>query len=146
MSLSKPFSLIKPTIDTPFHIDFKWWANNDSNWRVYLINFLCPEHQKLFADVTEDTWIDWVDPDTAEVSKVNGLHHVLMTHCVKQPDFIPENCALVEAVFRVFLANGNVPLTPQELSVKINKPAHLILKTLGGYQVYKGIRPVTKKD
>ena len=25
----KRFSLVKPTVNTPFHIDFEWWRQND---------------------------------------------------------------------------------------------------------------------
>jgi hypothetical protein len=37
----------------------------------------------------------------------------------RQPDFITDNTALVDAVFRVFLANGNRPMSPLELEQEI---------------------------
>ena len=64
-----------------------------------------------------------------------------MDHCAKQDGFYSTQTALVDAIFRVFLANGNTPLSPLELSDKIGKPAETILRTLSGSQVYKGIRP-----
>ncbi len=72
-------SLVKPTIDTPFKIDFDWWMNHDRDWRVYLRSFLCEEHQKVFENLSNDELIDWVDPDTAEVTQVDGLQHVLIS-------------------------------------------------------------------
>ena len=60
-------------------------------------------------------------------------------------DFIPDNLPLIGRIFRIFLANGNEPLTPQQLAEMINKPARTILVTIGGYQVYKGIRPIQSK-
>jgi hypothetical protein len=137
----KKFSLVKPTVETPFHIDFDWWMGADNNWRVYLHDCLCSEHQAAFANYEQIGSIDWVDPETAEVQEVDGLQHVLMTHCAKQPDFVTVNTALVDAVFRVFLADGNIPLTPKELAEKVSRPAETILRTLAGPAVYKGLRP-----
>lgn len=138
----KRFSLLKPTIETPFHIDFDWWKQNENDWHVFLRSMLCPEHQEAFANMEEGQMIDWVDPETAEVKPVNGIQHALMTHCALQPDFLNERTALVEAVFRLFLANGNVPMSAQELSAKLNRPAETILRTLAGPRVYHGLRPV----
>jgi hypothetical protein len=141
MTDPKPFSLIKPTLETPFHIDFDWFKEHDGNWRVFLLNCLCPEHQEIYKNQSEDGMIDWIDPETAEVKRVDGLQSTLMSHCAKEPGFVTTNTAMVDAIFRVFLSNGNHPMTPVELSDKIGKPADTILKTISGLQVYKGIRP-----
>ncbi len=142
MMEGRKFSLVRPTINTPFHIDFNWWMQNDNNWRVYLHDCLCSEHQAKFSGYEESESIDWVDPETAEVQQVDGLQNILITHCARQPDFLTSNTSLVDGVFRVFLADGNKPLTPQELSEKLSRPAETILKTLGGPVVYKGLRPL----
>jgi hypothetical protein len=138
--LKRP-SLVKPTLQTRYHIDFDWWRKSDRNWRVYLRNYLCPEHQEAFAELQADDQVDWVDPDTAEVQRVDGLQHVLITHCAKQESFISQQTALVDSVFRLFLSNGNQPLTPVELSEQLGRPPMVILRTLSGGQVYKGLRP-----
>ncbi len=142
MSDPKPFSLIKPTLETPYHIDFDWYKEHDGNWRVFLFNCLCPEHQEIYKDQSEDGMIDWINPETAEVKRVDGLQSTLMSHCAKEPGFVTTNTAMIDAIFRVFLSNGNIPMTPVELSDKIGKPADTILKTISGLQVYKGIRPL----
>lgn len=139
---TKRFSLVKPTVNTPFHIDFDWWKQHDSNWRVYLHAMLCDEHREAFAEMNEETRIDWIDAETAEVTSVDGLQHILITHCAKQPEFLSANTALVDAVFRTLLAEGNRPMTPVELSQVIGRPAETILRTFAGPTVYKGIRPV----
>ena len=41
MAEFKRIYLIKPGIDTQFHIDFDWWKDNDRNWRVDLRGLLC---------------------------------------------------------------------------------------------------------
>jgi hypothetical protein len=134
-------SMMKPTINTPFHIDYEWWKQNDNNWRVHLFSCLCQEHQDIFQVLENNQMIDWVDPETAEIIPVDGLQHILMTHCSKQVDFITTNSTMIDAVFRVFLSNGNSPISPLELSSQIQKPADTILKTLSGSKVYKGIKP-----
>lgn len=139
---SKRNSLIKPKITTPFKIEFDWWKKNDRDWRVYLRGFLCEEHQALFENLDNDEVIDWVDPKTAEVTQVDGLLHILITHCAKQEDFLSNRMALVDSVFRVLLANGNRPMTSEELGELLNRPPTTILRTLSGLRVYKGIRPV----
>jgi hypothetical protein len=137
----KRSSLVKPSVNTPFHIDFEWWKKNERDWHVYLRSLLCAEHQETFANVEQGQTIDWVDPATAEVKPVEGVQNALMTHCVKQPDFLTQQTALVEAVFRLFVSNGNVPMSSHDLGTKLHRPAETILRTLAGPRVYKGIRP-----
>ena len=142
MNDNRAFSLVKPSVKTKFHIDFDWWKSHDNNWHVFLFSYLCPEHQPLFQDRALDTKIDWIDPETAEIRQVDGIQSTLMGHCAKLDNFFTGNTALVDAVFRVFLANGNDPLDATELSDRIGKPAETILRTISsGAQIYKGIRP-----
>jgi hypothetical protein len=142
MAPTRRFSLIKPTLQTPFHIDFDWWQKNERDWHVYLRSLLCPEHQAVFANMQEGEMIDWIDPKTAEVKPVEGIQHALMSHCARRPEFVTEQTALVEAVFRLFLTNENMPMTAQELSALLHRPAETILRTLSGPRVYKGLRPL----
>lgn len=142
MTEVKPFSLVKPTINTPFHIDFKWWKEHDNNWHIHLHDCLCPEHQQMFSDVQMEPKLDWIDPVTAEVKTIDGLQHTLINHCARQPDFISRNTTLVDSVFRIFLANGNKPLTPIELATEIQRTPDTILRTLTGQNIYSGIRPL----
>jgi len=65
----------------------------------------------------------------------------LMSHCARQEDFVTQKTALVEAVFRLFLANGNQPMSAEDLSARMGRPANTILTTLAGPRVYKGLRP-----
>jgi len=141
----RPLSLAKPTLKTPFHIDFEWWRRNDRDWHVYLNSYLCPEHKEAYSTVELEKIVDWVDPETAEVQRVDGLQHILITHCAKQSGFITYQTSLVDAVFRIFLANGNIPMTADELSDNLGRPSNTILRTLTGGRVYKGIRPCLDK-
>jgi len=138
----KPAFLLRPTANTPFHIDFNWWQQNDHSWRIYLLSLLCEEHRQQIEAMPEGQLLDWVDNETGEVHPVDGVQHLLMTHCALQPNFINAHTALVEAIFRTLLANGNRPMTPEELAQRLNRPATTILQTLSGPRAYKGIRPI----
>jgi hypothetical protein len=142
MEETKKTSLVKPTLGTPFHIDFTWWQQTDREWRVYLRSLLCSEHQEVYADIDADETIDWVDPETAEVHQVDGLQHVLISHCSQRDNFLQEHTALVEAIFRLFMQNGNSPMNVEEIAQKLNRPAQPILKMLSGHRVYRGLRPI----
>lgn len=133
--------LVRTTEDTKFHIDYEWWERADRDLDVYLRSHLCSEHQEAFAEIDADTMVDTVHPETAEVTRVLGIQHTLITHCALQEDYLTPQTTLVNAVFRVFLSNGNLPLSPVELGEKLNRPARMILRTLSGPRVYKGIRP-----
>jgi len=137
---------VRPTLDTKFHIDREYWERADRDLQVYLRSHLCEEHKDAFAEFESDAMVDYVDPTTAEVTRVVGIQHVLITHCSQQPDYLTQKTTLVNAVFRVFLANGNQPLTPVELGEKLERRPDTILKTLSGARVYKGIRPYTEDE
>ncbi|MGH2522013.1 MAG: hypothetical protein ACRDH2_05865, partial [Anaerolineales bacterium] len=69
-SAPSPSRLIKPTLQTKFHIDFDFWERESRDLRVYLASHLCPEHKAAFADYTGSELVDYVDADTAEVQRV----------------------------------------------------------------------------
>ena len=132
---------VKPTLDTRFHIDYSWWEREGRDLRTYLISHLLPQQRDNFNNNQDESTVDWIDPVTAEVRRVDSLQQAL-AEAAKNPQYITEHTTLVDAVFRVFLANGNQPLSPNELSKRINRQSATILKTLSGAQVYKGIRPL----
>jgi hypothetical protein len=137
-------TLVKPTLDTPFHIDYGWWERKGLHIGVELRTHLCQEHRDVFGEYFELEKIDWVDENTGQVKQVIGLQHILQVHCSKQPDYINDSLSLIDTVFRIFLANGNTPLTCEELSGITGHPPNRILRTLSGKQVYKGIRPAPR--
>jgi len=53
-----------------------------------------------FLTSGKTTHIDFVDPSTAEVVTVDGLQHVLITHCAKQPDFISKKFSIGRCSFQ----------------------------------------------
>jgi len=133
----------RPSIDTKFHIDHDWWENSGRDFRLYLRDQLCEECRERFADHQNTENVDWVDPDTGEVHQTDALRECLRTRCANDPEYINERLPLASACFRVFLANNNTPLSPNELNQLLPwLSADRILRTLGGERVYLGLRPV----
>ncbi len=137
-----PTSRVRPTLSTQFHIDREWWERAGRELEVYLRDHLCPEHQRQYDEVEPGLKVDHVDPDTGEVTVIDRFQHLLISHCSRQPDFVTPQMSLINAVFRIFLANGNLPQTPEQLSERTGRSAQMILRTLSGPRIYKGIRPL----
>ena len=136
----KPSALIKPTLDTLYHIDYSWWERSGEDLRTYLLSHLPPEQRERIGQATENQTVDYIDPDTGEVFVLDELG-LAIQQAAKDSDFINPHTSVVDSIFRVLLANGNAPQSPKELAEKIGRPASLILKTLSGGRIYKGIRP-----
>jgi hypothetical protein len=140
----KPIRSLRPTLNTLFHIDYAWWNKEDRDLRLYLRSHLCAEHRAQLAEADLDgDLIDWIDPHTAEVKRTDALVLLMRTHCAHQEDFIGEHTGIVDAAFRVFLTNDNQPLAARLLAEQINRDAETVLRTIGGKQVYQGIRPTS---
>ena len=91
-----------------------------------------------------ETITDWVNPATGEVHKVDDIRYTLQTHCSQQDGYLTHMSSLVDPVFRLFLSNGNQPLTPREIALKIGRDGKetTILRTLSGEQVYNGLMQI----
>lgn len=136
----------RPTIDSKFHIDLDWWKERKENPRVYLWSHLCPECRTVFESHQGTEEIDWIDPETAEVTSVDALWHSLQTCCSRKPDFISEQTPIIDAVFRAFLANGNIPLSSLELYEIIGKRSpSVILRMLTHGNTHRGIKRVQEE-
>ena len=134
---------VKPTLDTKFHVDFSWWQSKNQNLKAFLRGHACSACQAIINDA-EDQVFDWLSPDTGEVFQIDMLWYIIHTHCKDDPEFLDPRVPLTSAIFRVFLANDNTPLTPKEMQELLGprKSAQMILKTIGARITYKGIKPV----
>jgi hypothetical protein len=141
----RPSFLNKPTLETKFHIDYSWWEKSSEDLRTYLLSHLLPEQRERLSQTTEARRVDYIDPETGEVFELDELGLAIQI-AADDPDFINPQTSLVDSVFRVFLANGNLPLNPHELEEETERAAATILKTFGGTTIYKGIRPILNKD
>lgn len=140
MQPSKPALIVKPTLDTKFHIDYDWWNRGEEDLDQYLLTHLPPDRRGLITTGEERSIVDYVHPETGEVFRYDELK-LAIQEAAHQPDFINPQTSLIDSVFRVFLANGNQPRTPRELATDTGRNPDIILKTLGGIKVYKGLRP-----
>jgi hypothetical protein len=145
MSVGDLSSIVKPGINTPFHIDYSWWQDNDRDWIVYLRGILGDDSEERLSNLKEGQEVDWVDPKSAEVRRVGALQFLLAEHFSKEQSE-GQSTSLVESIFREFLKNGNAPLSPSELGEMFERPATMILRTLSGARVYRGMRPVLEQS
>ena len=133
---------LKPTPDTKFAIDMRWWERRDDNFRLHLRDALCSECQQAYESVQDVGDADWVDPDTGEVTRQDALWYSLRTCCSLKPDYIGPDTPIIQSMFRTFLANGNQPLSPKELYERIDRrPPEVLLRILTKGQLRMGIRP-----
>jgi hypothetical protein len=133
---------IKPTLDTPFHIDYNWWVEQGLDLNVQLLQHLSPELREVYTGQRLGDKIDLIDWETGEVRQVEGLQYLIATRCSKDPGYIMQAPTLLEAIFRAFLSNGNHPLTPRALAPLVGHTSEQVLRVLSGSIVRKGLRPV----
>ncbi len=142
---SRPSSLIKPTLDTRFHIDYDWWERNPGeDLRIYLLSHLSPDERERLSQSDQNGTIDYIDPETGEVLQYDELG-LALRNAARSDDFINPETSLVDSVFRVLIKNNNTPVSSRELEALTGRSAATILKMLSGGQIYKGIRPLANK-
>ena len=135
--------LRKPALTTRFHIDFAWWERSEEDLNIYLRRLLPADLRAVLPadESASGAEQDWVHPRTGQVSRLNALQRALQD-ASQRLDFINPEASLVDVLFRILLTNDNNPLSVEEFAAQSGRPAELILKTIGGRRVYKGIRPV----
>jgi hypothetical protein len=133
---------LRPTVDTKFHIDLDWWQKQKRDIRIYLNQSLCGECRQAYADIKDLGEVDDIDVETGEVTRQDALWSTLRSCCSTKPTFITPSTPIIDSIFLTFVANGNQPLSPEELHKRLDRrPAETILRMLTGGQVYLGIRP-----
>jgi hypothetical protein len=136
---------LRPDVNTRFHIDYDWWAEQRRDLRTLIWEQLCPAcKEKLGADNSSGE-IDWVDPDTAEVIVVDGLTYSLRECCSKKEDYLTRATPLAASIFRVLVANRNAPLSALEFHEKIGRSdPDTILRVLLSkpLRTHYGVRPI----
>ncbi len=136
---------IKPSLDTPFFIDYRWWEKQGLDPNVKLMTHLCPEHRHAFSGQLVGEKIDWLEWGTGEIKQVDGLQYVITTHCSKEPGYVMQAPTLMESIFRALLSNANVPLSPRTLSTMVGRSPDQVLRVLSGRRVRLGLRPFLRK-
>ncbi len=136
----------RPDTTTLFHIDLAWFEKNERDLRAEMHALLCDECRARYPTPADAGIVDRIHPITAEVTRVDALWECIADHCGRQPGFITPATPLTQAIVRALLANGNQPMTPEQLYKRIRKsnPAG-ILKLLMGTEVEHGIVPLEQK-
>lgn len=137
--MAGPMRQLKPTVNTKFHIDYSWWGDQERELNVYLRSLLPQEKREYLESQAELDEVDWIDPETAEVRRINPFEQAIRDTA---DEIDLSRTSLVDAVFRVFLLNNNTPMSAEELSSLIGRPPATILRTIGSMQTYRGIRMV----
>lgn len=122
---------------TRWAIDLKWMKLNNRSLSILARDALCPKCQKRLKI------------DTGEV-RAYDLLKATQNCCSHSQDFITSSLPVQESIFRIFLANGNMPLTLEELNERLNqrrgpdvyKASSTILYRLLVNDQHYGLRPM----
>ncbi len=130
-------------LDTKFQIDFGWWEREQRNFRLYLHELLCASCREVYPDHRQTEEIDWIDPRTAEVKRVDALWQSVRACCSHKADYIGPTTPLTMGILRALVANDNTPLSAKELHERIHKGSpEAILRILTSGRIYYGIVPL----
>jgi hypothetical protein len=94
--------------ETLWAIDLNWLKTAGRSFSILVSDSLCAKcRKKLKADVME--------------VKEADLLKTIKGCCSKSPNFIAPGLPFQESIFRIFLANGNKPMTLGELGEQLNQ-------------------------
>src|SRR3990170_3617887 len=112
---------------TPFHIDLTWWSSQGRNLRRFLASILEDDQAQL--DPKEP--VDFIDPNTAEVFRIDDLWARVLVERAQRPDYITSATPLTNAVLRALVENLNRPMTPTQMHRRVSRSTpDAILKVL----------------
>ncbi|MDQ7030531.1 MAG: hypothetical protein Q9O62_12510 [Ardenticatenia bacterium] len=133
---------VKPTAETLFHIQWDWFRRNHVDTEVLLREQLCAECRQALDEGKLMGEVDWIDPDTGEVFRMDAVREAILSHCRWKPEYISATTPLITAVFRTLLANNNCPLSAHELAQRLTRwDPETILTVLSRGDVKWGITP-----
>ena len=93
---------------TRFSIDVGWYGARGRSLTVLLARRMCPKHQRQWGQR---------EPEDSPEKAIA----VFKTCCAKEEDFLEHTLPLGEAAFRVLLAEGNRPLSAEEIAHRLGK-------------------------
>jgi hypothetical protein len=99
---------VKTPTEAQWTIDLNWLKTNGRSFAILAKDTLCTKcRKKLKADAME--------------AKTGDLLKAIQNCCSKTEDFIPAGLPFLEIIFRIFLANGNKPMTLGELGEELRQ-------------------------
>jgi hypothetical protein len=136
----------RPDTKTLFYIDLTWFEKNGRDLREALHEALCDECRVRYPAPGDVRVVDRVHPRTGEVTRVDALWESIVDHCALKPGFVTPATPLTAGIFRALLANGNQPMSSEQLQKRIGKSsAGSILKLLMGSEIENGVVPYEAK-
>ena len=122
-----------------YFIDMNWYREQGRSFALLATSRLCPSSQKKKIPKSE-----------------TALLNTIKQCCSKWEGFVTPSMPLVEMIFRLFLANGNMPLALEQIQEKLQQrlsdstePRDLSipkLKRIIDEDRYYGLRPTTSTD
>lgn len=144
--------------ETRYHIDTDWYKQHGKSFETMAQSRMCPScTRKLGTEVEERVPV--ADKKSGkvifELKKVpfgSNPFVIFRDCCAKRKDFITSSTPVLEAIFRLFLANANQPLTVEDIYQRLEEWASYaqhghflstqLLKRLLDRDSRYGIRPV----
>ncbi len=97
-----------------YFIDERWYTEHNKSFRAVALTRLCPSCRKKIGTETQER-VPTVDARGRVVFEMRSVPFasnplpVIRSDCSKQRDYITPETPVAEAIFRIFLANGNQP-------------------------------------
>ena len=109
-----------------YFIDFYWYEENNRSLQTFVQSRMCPScRSKLGIEVERSIPVETgngkVVFETRKAAYGDDPLAVIRDCCSQARDFIHPNLPVMEIVFRIFLANGNQPLTLEEIEERLEE-------------------------
>lgn len=143
-----------------YAIDRQWYQERDRSFVVVALSRMCPSCRHQFEVKSEPPRPSKKKGKSATASAIGARGQepftVFENCCGTAEDFLRPDLPLLEAIFRLFLARGNRPLTAEEISEQLRErwggvtkrrdlSPSLIRRVMDGDEFY-GLRPVASKE
>lgn len=104
--MDKEIEVTDPEDTSRWFIDANWYQQKNRSFLLQIQNYLCAKCRKKLGQ---------------DLSKVplKKLLNTIRDCCADTPEFITQKLPITENIFRLFLSNGNQPLTIEEIRQKL---------------------------
>jgi hypothetical protein len=129
-------------LTTRYHISLEWWQRRGRNLRLYLADMLGDVDD---SEVPADELLDHIDPDTAEVRRLDPLWVRVLLERTRRPDYITASTPMAHAVLRALIETANEPMTVVEMQRRIGRGTpETLLRLMRTARNEYGVVPVTE--
>ena len=127
-------------------------SNNEQTQRWFIDLAWLEQHNRSFLTLVQDSLCSKCTERPRKGKKQlspAGLISVIKNCCSKTPEFITNKSPVLYSIFRLFLANGNRPLSLEELGQKLaerrggdtQRTSVEVLSRLLSHDQYYGLKP-----